>query len=142
MARFLCLLAAIAMPALAAGDAPDGKAPAIHATLDRAKEKRVEADSQAIAAALMMYKINNGHFPTEKQGLMALVEKPAGPPLPRRWLRLMARVPVDPWEREYRLVVRKKDGKEVHFIASQGPDPEDAADDLEQPVEKPEAKEK
>lgn len=142
MIRCLFLLAASAAAALAAGDAPDGKVPAIEATLDRAKAKRVEADSQAIAAALMMYKINSGAYPTEKQGLKALVEKPAEAPLPRRWMKLMARVPVDPWNREYRLVVRRKDGKEVQFVASQGPNPEDTADDLEHPVEKPGAEEK
>ena len=126
---------------MAAGDAPDDKAAVANAVLERAKLRRVEADSVAIGTALTMYKLNNGAYPTEKQGLMALVEKPAEPPLPRRWLKLMDKVPLDPWEREYRLVVRVKDGKEAHFIASQGPDPDDKSDDIEHPVDKPEPEE-
>lgn len=126
---------------MAAGDAPEDKAAVANAVPERAKLRRVEADSVAIGTALKMYRINAGAYPTEKQGLMALVEKPADPPLPRRWVKLMDKVPLDPWKREYRLVVRVKDGKAAHFIASQGPDPDDKSDDLEHPVEKPEAKE-
>jgi general secretion pathway protein G len=138
--RLVALVVSIAGGAFAAGEAPEGKDAVIDATLERAKVKRVEADGHAITAALQMYKINNGAFPTEQQGLKALVEKPVDPPLPKRWIKLMTKVPLDPWDRKYRLVVRKLDGKDAHFIASQGPDPKDAADDIEHPIEKPEPK--
>ena len=100
---------------------------------DRIKAEELAFDTQALRPYFEYGRV--------KAGLMALVEKPAEPPLPRRWLKLMDKVPLDPWEREYRLVVRVKDGKEAHFIASQGPDPDDKSDDIEHPVDKPEPEE-
>ena len=128
------------MAAFAAGEKTDGNAAVIDAAEERAQIKRTEADFQAITAALQMYKINSGAYPTEKQGLKALVEIPAEGPRPRRWVKVMAKVPVDPWKREYRLVVRKQDGKDTFHLVSQGPDPDDPADDLTHPLEKPEPK--
>ena len=128
------------MAAIAAGEKTNEKAAVIDAAEERAKVKRVEADFLAIAAALEMYKINAGAYPTEKQGLKALVEKPVDPPIPRRWVKLMAKVPVDPWKRDYSLVVRKQDGKDAFCLVSKGRDGDDSEDDLSHPLEKPEPK--
>jgi general secretion pathway protein G len=139
--RLLTLFLGSAMAAIAAGEKTDEKAAVLDAAQERAKVKRTDADFQAITAALQMYKLNSGAYPTEKQGLKALVDKPAEPPLPRRWVKLMAKVPLDPWEREYSLVVRKEDGKDTFYLVSKGRDAEDPADDLSHPLEKPAAKE-
>ena len=106
-----------------------------------AKTTRVKADCTAISSALMVYKINAGHFPTEKQGLGALVKKPADEPRPVDWVQVMNRVPKDPWGREYFIRVREKEKQTRVFVVSQGPDPKVAEDDIEHPVEPEKAKE-
>lgn len=138
--RLLTLFFGSAIVAMAAGDKPDENPAGIDAAQQRAKIKRTEAFCKAIAAALQMYKLNAGDYPTEKQGLKALVEKPSEPPAPRRWARLMDKVPVDAWGREYRLVARMKNDKSVLVIMSDGPDAEALTDDIEIPVDKPEPK--
>ena len=35
--------------------------------------------------ALELYKLDNGRYPTTDQGLVALISKPSGDPVPRRW---------------------------------------------------------
>lgn len=106
-----------------------------------AKTMRVKADCLAISSALKVYKINAGHFPTEKQGLAALVKKPADEPRPTDWVQVMSQVPRDPWGREYFIRVREKDKRTRVFVVSQGPDPEVGEDDIEHPVEPEKAKE-
>lgn len=108
---------------------------------DDAKITRVKADCMAISSALKVYKINAGHFPTEKQGLAALVKKPADEPRPVEWVRMMSGVPKDPWGREYLIRYREKEKRSLLFVVSQGPDPEVAEDDIEHPVDPPKAKE-
>jgi general secretion pathway protein G len=128
----LCLFS-LAVPASADGPLTD----LLKGQTEKAKRQRVEADGKAITAALKMYKINAGDFPTEKQGLKALVERPTESPIPRRWVKLMEKVPVDAWGREYRLVARMKNDKSVLVIMSDGPDAEALTDDIEMTVEKP-----
>jgi general secretion pathway protein G len=68
---------------------------------DGAKRTRVSGDFQSIGAALRMYQVNNGRYPTTSQGLDALVNKPGGTPIPKRWVKLMDEVPLDPWQTPY-----------------------------------------
>ncbi|MCW1887132.1 type II secretion system protein GspG [Luteolibacter flavescens] len=109
----------------------------LKARTEKLKLQRVEADGRTISAALLMYRLQSGDFPTEKQGLKALVEKPDLAPFPRRWVRIMDKVPQDAWGREYRLIIRVKDDKPIHLIVSDGPDLDDLADDIEMPVKDP-----
>jgi type II secretion system protein G len=91
--RIFTLFLGSAMAAIAAGEKKDETSAVVDAAQERAKVKRTDADFQAITAALQMYKINAGAYPTEKQGLKALVDKPVDAPLPRRWVKMMAKVP-------------------------------------------------
>jgi len=61
----------------------------------------VDGDFKSIANALQSYKTNAGNYPSEQQGLKALVEKPTTAPRPRRWVQIMDKVPKDPWGHEY-----------------------------------------
>lgn len=63
--------------------------------------KRVEGDFQGLESALMGYKTLAGHFPSQQQGLKALVEKPTQEPRPRRWKQLQSKLQLDPWGNEY-----------------------------------------
>jgi general secretion pathway protein G len=68
---------------------------------DGAKLQRVDADFNAIGSSLKTYKLNAGNYPTQQQGLEALVTKPSSTPVPRRWTKIADRVPTDPWNNPY-----------------------------------------
>lgn len=107
----------------------------LEAIKENAMHEQAKADLMALSAALAMYILNAGDYPTGKQGLKSLVEKPKIAPIPRRWGMIMKEVPKDPWGREYRFFTREKDGKTVQFVASDGPDAASFADDIEQQLE-------
>lgn len=61
----------------------------------------VKSDFNTMSSVLKMYKINNGFYPSTGQGLKALVTRPGGTPVPKSWVELAERVPLDPWGQEY-----------------------------------------
>jgi general secretion pathway protein G len=63
---------------------------------------RPKDDMNSISSVVIMYNINNGHYPSSAQGLMALVARPTGDPQPMNWTQLSDKVPLDPWGQEYR----------------------------------------
>jgi general secretion pathway protein G len=72
--------------------------------LDRADQARVTAartDVSNIAQSLQLYKLDNQRYPTEEQGLEALVAKPAIDPIPGNWNRYLDKLPDDPWGNPY-----------------------------------------
>ena len=74
--------------------------------MDRPNEARVVAakhDISAVIAALKMYKLDNGRYPTTEQGLRALVEKPTSDPVPGNWKQggYLEKIPKDPWGKEF-----------------------------------------
>ena len=70
---------------------------------DEARVTVAKTDLRTISAALKMYRLDNGDYPSGAQGLAALAVKPASEPLPRNWSPegYLAQVPVDPWGRAY-----------------------------------------
>jgi type II secretion system protein G len=97
----------------------------------RAKREQVTDDAEALGAALESYRVACGNYPTEEQGLVALVERPTTPPIPKRWVMFMKNVPNDPWGRPYHLAIREKNGKPRAIVVSKGPDFEITDDDIE-----------
>ncbi len=83
-----------------------------------ARIKQIEDDRKAIRAALDIYRLNTGSKVPEKQGLKALVEKPAGA---KNWLQTLAKLPKDPWGNPYDF--------NGHEITSRGPDGKKETDD-------------
>ena len=76
--------------------------------MDRPNEARVVAAKQDIGtllAALKLYKLDNGQYPTTEQGLNALVEPPAVGALAKKWRTggylEKGRVPKDPWDNDF-----------------------------------------
>lgn len=73
----------------------------------RAEQARLAAARADItgnlAAALELYELDNGVFPTTAQGLRALLEPPGVPPLPTNWNGpyLRGRSLQDPWRHDY-----------------------------------------
>lgn len=70
---------------------------------DEARMAAAQSDIRQIEAALEMYRLDNGNYPSTDQGLEALVNKPAGYPEPRRWSPdgYLKKLPVDPWNERY-----------------------------------------
>jgi general secretion pathway protein G len=70
---------------------------------DQARVARARADIAALAAALNLYRLDNGVWPTTEQGLEALVARPTRPPVPPNWAPggYIDRIPADPWGRPY-----------------------------------------
>ena len=77
--------------------------PKIMSRPDEARRVAAKADIGSIMQSLNLYRLDNGRYPTQEQGLRALVEKPTAEPVPNNWKGggYMDRVPVDPWGKEY-----------------------------------------
>ena len=60
-------------------------------------------DIGTIVQALQFYRRDNGRYPTQAQGLHALIEKPATDPVPTMWKDggYLGRLPNDPWGNAY-----------------------------------------
>lgn len=74
--------------------------------MDRPNEARVVAAKQdigTIIAALKMYKLDNGRYPTTEQGLKSLIEKPTSEPVPTNWKTggYLEKAAKDPWGQAY-----------------------------------------
>ncbi len=96
-----------------------------------AKRTQVSSDFNSIGAALRMYQTNNGRFPTTQQGLDALVNKPSSTPVPKRWVKLMDRVPTDPWQTPYGYKFPGSVDNTTFELISAGPDMQkDTEDDI------------
>jgi general secretion pathway protein G len=70
---------------------------------DQARVTVAQTDLRTIAAALRMYRLDNGDYPTTDQGLRALVERPTQAPEPANWSAdgYLPEQPEDPWGRPY-----------------------------------------
>ena len=70
---------------------------------DQARVTTAGTDIKSISAALKMYRLDNGDYPTTNQGLKALVEKPSQPPVPGAYPPdgYLSQMPQDPWGNPY-----------------------------------------
>jgi len=92
-------------------------------------------DFLAISNGLKTFRIQAGRYPTEAEGLMALVEKPATYPADRSWQPIMKKLPQDPWGNPVHYIRTPRLEKEFGFglystgadgiSRSQGNDPDD-----------------
>ncbi len=68
----------------------------------QAMRQAVTTDFNTIDNALQMYRLDNGRYPSEEQGLDALLTEPSGAPEPRNWSGPYLRTePEDPWGTAY-----------------------------------------
>ncbi len=75
--------------------------PRIMSRPEQARIVKAKTDVGSIANAMDMYKLDNGFYPSQDQGIKALVHKPAGDPTPENWNGYLKRVPTDPWGHAY-----------------------------------------
>jgi general secretion pathway protein G len=85
----------------------------------KARIVRAQADISTFDTALKAYEIQNGTFPTNEQGLSALITNPGLP----NWTKLLDRatVPVDPWGHPYVYHCPSANGNDFDLY-SLGPD--------------------
>ncbi|TSE31499.1 type II secretion system major pseudopilin GspG [Tepidimonas charontis] len=72
--------------------------------IERADESRVtaaRADVANLMQALKLYRLDNQRYPTQEQGLQALVQRPTVAPVPPNWRPYLEKLPNDPWGRPY-----------------------------------------
>ena len=79
--------------------------PRLFGHTDKARQTKARVQIENLSAALKMYKIDNGSFPSTEQGLDALVSEPQGADGPKKWKKggylAKKQVPKDPWENDY-----------------------------------------
>lgn len=88
------------------------------------------AKVNGIQSALTSYKINNLVYPTQEQGLEALVTRPGSPPAPKRWTPLLKPdALIDPWGRKMAYRNPGKRNTAGYDVYSFGPDGLDNTED-------------
>jgi len=70
---------------------------------DEARRVAARQDIGTIMQAMKLYRLDNGRYPTQEQGLRALIEKPTTEPVPNNWKDggYLERLPNDPWGSQY-----------------------------------------
>src|SRR5947209_3854046 len=68
---------------------------------DEARAAAAKHDVAAIMQTLKLYRLDNGRYPTNEQGLQALVTKPQAGPAPANWRQYRDKLPRDPWGNTY-----------------------------------------
>jgi len=68
---------------------------------DEARAAAARHDVAVIMQSLKLYRLDNGRYPTNEQGLQALVTKPTSAPLPTNWKPYLDKLPKDPWGNLY-----------------------------------------
>jgi general secretion pathway protein G len=77
--------------------------PSVIGRPDQARVTVAQADLKSIGAALKMYRLDNGSYPTTEQGLAALATKPSTGPAATNYAAdaYLAQTPADPWGHPY-----------------------------------------
>lgn len=84
-----------------------------------------EQDLTEIAKGLEVYKQDNGRYPSNEQGLLALIIKPGRAPVPKDWKTggYLERLPRDPWGNVYQYRLSAEgDIVDVFSFGANGPD--------------------
>lgn len=68
---------------------------------DQARALAAKQDIAGIMQALKLYHLDNGRYPSNSQGLVALQSKPSTAPIPPNWQAYLDKVPSDPWGNQY-----------------------------------------
>ena len=71
---------------------------------ESARRIAARQDIGVFLQALKLYRLDNGRYPSQEQGLAALVQKPTIGPVPNNWKDggYIERVPHDPWGNSYK----------------------------------------
>lgn len=91
----------------------------------KARVATAKAQIQTLRTALQLYRSQNDRYPTQAQGLQALVEAPTLPPVPREFpdegFLDSPNLPLDPWGNPY-VYLTPGSQNEAYEIISYGAD--------------------
>lgn len=94
-----------------------------------AEIKMTQVKLEGINGKLMEYKMLGGMYPSQAQGLQALITKPSMAPVPRNYTKLYDDLPLDAWDKEFKYAYPgSKDATKPEVISS-GPDGQFGTDD-------------
>ena len=94
-----------------------------------AKLQVTVAALQGISSNLEQYRLNGTTYPSQAQGLQALVAKPTTAPIPKRYVPLYDEVPKDAWQGEFKYVFPGSVDPRKPEVISTGPDGQFGNDD-------------
>ena len=97
-------------------------APNVIGRVDDAQVARVQQDLRGVENALKFYRLDNFAYPTNEQGLQALVTKPNDPNI-RNWKAggYLDRLPKDPWGKEYQYLNPGQNGEiDIYTLGRDG----------------------
>ena len=107
---------------------------AVAGVIDDARIGTSKTNIRGLEAALQIYQIDNGRYPSTEQGLEALVAKPSTAPEPRRWRKggylQRGQLPQDGWGEAFQYANPGSHNPETIDIWSLGPDSTPGADDI------------
>jgi general secretion pathway protein G len=75
--------------------------PRVVGRTDEARAVAAKQDIATIMQSLKLYRIDNSRYPTNEQGLEALVSRPTTEPQPSNWKSYLDKLPKDPWGNTY-----------------------------------------
>ena len=77
--------------------------PRVMSRPDEARKVAAGQDIASLMQALRLYRLDNSRYPTQDQGLSALVSLPTQAPVPGNWKQggYIEHMPVDPWGHPY-----------------------------------------
>jgi len=97
--------------------------------IDQARETTTKANLKSLASAVNQFKMDTGRFPTEEEGLTALIEQPSDVETwePGGYLET-TELPKDGWGHDFIYELYPESGKQF-AIRSCGPDGEEGTED-------------
>jgi general secretion pathway protein G len=88
---------------------------------DKARIETAKVQIRSLESALDAFKLDNGFYPASDQGLDALIKKPETGRIPNKWREggylKPARIPKDPWSREFVYFSPGNEGREYELIS-------------------------
>lgn len=107
-------------------------APRVIGYLGSSRTKTAKVQIESLSTSLELYKLDTGQYPDGRQGLVALVQRPANLPSWNGPYLKKDRVPLDPWGQPYFYVYPGRHG--VFDILSLGADKKEGGQGEDQDV--------
>jgi len=105
---------------------------------EEARRTKARMQIEQLEAALKLFKLDNGFYPTTEQGLAALVEKPSVGRIPKNWKQggylEKGIIPADPWGSQFIYISPGIHNLE-YDIKSYGADGEEGGEDENRDIE-------
>ena len=91
-----------------------------------ARKKAALTQINSFATALDMFEVDNGDYPSGRNGLHDLVVQPRDA---KNWHQYLDSIPLDPWQHPYIYVKPGKHRQNSYDLSSAGPDGREGTDD-------------